>query len=118
MITNATSNTSAIVKLIKVESKNPKKVPKAAFNARLQSELSWYISPAKAPIKGPNIKLKGKGKMIPMISPTYDPLTPNLVPLNTLVPYAGMVYSSIKLAMASNPKGIKTQKLKSMAEVQ
>lgn len=76
----------------KVPVMNPRKDPKAAFNAVLLSAL-LITSPTKAPINGqiimPNNPKIGKIKEI--MSPTVVPIIPALLPPKRFVPAIGIM---------------------------
>lgn len=80
----------ATINLIKVEAKNPKKEPNAAFTALLNS-LLLINSPIKAPKKGPMIIPAGIGDKSPTIKPSEVPMMPALLPPNRFVPTAGII---------------------------
>jgi len=80
---------TATTNLIKVEVKNPRKEPKAARRAVLESVL-LINSPTNAPKKGPIMIPPGIGENNPTKSPRVVPIIPALDPPNFLVPMAGI----------------------------
>ena len=69
----------------------PNKVPREALKATFKLLLSFNISPAKAPNKGPSNIPKGPKKTIPNINPKLAPITPFFEPPNNLVPIIGIM---------------------------
>ena len=92
--------TTATINFKKVPVTKPKKEPKAAFKAVLESAL-LDNSPKYAPTKGPIIIPNGIGAISPIIKPSVVPIIPDLLPPNLLVPIAGMMQSKAKIDNAT-----------------
>lgn len=82
--------------------KNPRKAPKAAFNAFFESLLSFISSPTKAPRNEPTIIPIGD-KNIPMMIPTVQPIVPHLLPPEDFVKMLGKMLSRTVMMAAAIP---------------